>query len=261
MIDICFNLTHESFRKDATDVIDRARVAGVRAMIIPGTSIADSTNAIKLAKGIPDIIFPTAGVHPHIAKEWHSDSRKQLQNIVQNNAVVAVGETGLDYYRNFSPRTQQLLAFEEQINLAEATELPLFLHQRDAHKDFISILRQSAIQAAVVHCFTGNRDELNAYLELDLYIGITGWVCDERRGTHLEELIKDIPLNRLLIETDAPYLLPRNLNSEDRPRNRRNEPAFLKHINEHIATQLGVSANRLAQRTSENACQLFGISI
>ncbi len=259
LIDACFNFTHESFRKDETEVLARARAASVRAMIVPGASIADSAEAIERAAAHPGVLFPAAGVHPHSAKEWRGDSHEALSSLVRNDAVVAVGETGLDYYRNFSPRRQQLLAFEEQLSIAESAGLPLFLHQRDAHDDFIAALRQAAVTDAVVHCFTGNRDELDAYLELGLHIGVTGWICDERRGAQLQALVKAIPQERLLIETDAPYLLPRDLPRERRPRDRRNEPAFLPHVGERVAERLGVSPAELARRTSANTLRLFRI--
>ena len=259
LIDACFNFTHESFRKDEAEVLTRAKAAGVRAMIVPGSSIADSAEAIERSAAHPGVLFPAAGVHPHSAKEWCDDSPEALRSLLRNDAVVAVGETGLDYYRNFSSRRQQLRAFEEQLNLAESAGLPLFLHQRDAHDDFIAALRQATVTDAVVHCFTGNRNQLDAYLELGLYVGVTGWICDERRGTRLKDLVKAIPQQRLLIETDAPYLLPRDLPREQRPRNRRNEPAFLAHVGARVAECLGVSPTELARRTSTNALRLFRI--
>lgn len=262
LIDICFNFTHEAFRKDEEAVLARARAAGVCAMVVPGSSVADSADAIRRAAHYPGALFPAAGAHPHTARDWHEGSREQLQKLVRNDAVVAVGETGLDYCRNFSPRERQLRAFDEQIGVAEDTGLPLFLHQRDAHEDFIATLkpRRAAIIDAVVHCFTANRRELDDYLELDLYIGITGWICDERRGAHLKELVKEIPRERLLIETDAPYLVPRDLAPGTRPRDRRNEPAFLAHIGARVARCLGVSIEELARCTEANARRLFGIA-
>ena len=256
--DICCNLTHASFKKDTAEVLTRAQAAGVKTLVVPGTSISDSERAINLANQAPAMLLPTVGIHPHMAKEWRPDSREQLLRLAQNEAVVAIGETGLDYCRNFSPPDQQIAAFKKQLGVAKETGLPLLLHQRDAHEDFIAILRATEIKAAVIHCFTGSRDELDAYLELDLYIGITGWICDERRGRHLEELLSAIPPDRLLIETDAPYLLPRDLAPESRPRNRRNEPAFLVHVGKRIADALGIPIDELAYRTNSNAHLLFG---
>ena len=258
--DICCNLTHESFKKDTADILTRAQAAGVKTLVIPGTSIGDSEQAIDLAKRTPGRLLPAVGIHPHMAKEWGADSREKLLHLTQDDTVVAIGEIGLDYCRNFSPPGQQATVFEEQLGIAEETGLPLLLHQRDAHEDFIATLRTARIEAAAVHCFTGCRDELEACLELDLYIGITGWICDERRGRHLEGLLTMIPADRLLIETDAPYLLPRDLAPEDRPRGRRNEPAFLIHVGKRIASALGLSIEELAHRTNANARRLFGKS-
>ena len=259
-IDICFNLTHASFRKDEAEVLIRARAAGINAMVVPGSSLADSTDAVTLAQHHPDLLFPTAGTHPHLASDWHDDSREQLHALIRRHAVVAVGECGLDYYRDFSPRARQLRAFEEQVEVSAETGLPLFLHQRDAHDDFIGVLRQSKAGNGVVHCFTGNRGELEAYLELGLHIGITGWLCDERRGAHLEELVAAIPDERLLLETDAPYLLPRDLSPAVRPRDRRNEPAFVAHIGARVAACRGVPVTQIAHTTSANARRLFGLT-
>ena len=231
-------------------------------MIVPGSSIDDSATAVGCANRFPGILFPTAGVHPHLAKDWNGGSRDQLDALIRDNTIFAVGETGLDYYRDLSPRALQLQAFEEQIAVAEKTGLPLFLHQREAHDDFIATLkpRRAGITAAVVHCFTGRRHELDACLELDLYIGITAWICDERRGTHLREMVGSIPTDRLLIETDAPYLIPRDLSPEQRLHGKRNEPAFLAHIATRVAAYAGILTEELAQRTTANAQRLFGIA-
>ena len=257
LTDVCFNFTHESFRKDEAEVLARARAAGVDVMIVPGSSLNDSAAAIEHATRFPGVLFPTVGVHPHLAKEWREGSRERLYELAREPAVVAIGETGLDYFRDFSPRERQLRAFEEQLGVAEDIGLPLLLHQRDAHEDFIAVLRRAGVTDAVAHCFTGNRAGLDACLDLGLYIGVTGWICDERRGAHLKELVRAIPAERLLLETDAPYLLPRDLPRAQRPRARRNEPAFLAHIAVVVAECLDVSVEELARRTSANACRLF----
>jgi TatD DNase family protein len=174
--------------------------------------------------------------------------------------VCAVGETGLDYYRNYSPRAAQIAAFERQLAIAVDTGKPLFLHQRDAHADFIACLDQvrKRISRAVVHCFTGERDELVACLDRDFFIGITGWICDERRGTHLRELVRLIPADRLMIETDAPYLLPRDLNPK--PSHRRNEPMYLAHVCAAVAAARGESVESVAATTTAAAAAFFGLT-
>src|SRR5690606_15355231 len=177
--------------------------------------------------------------HPHHASEYTEECDAQMRALLAQPEVVAVGECGLDYNRDFSPRPAQRRAFERQLHSAVDTGKPLFLHQRDAHADFMAVMKQfdGRLPAAVVHCFTGTREELFDYLDQDWHIGITGWLCDERRGAHLRELVPHIPAHRLMIETDAPYLLPRTLKPS--PRDRRNEPAFLAHIAEELARDRG----------------------
>jgi len=173
--------------------------------------------------------------------------------------VVAVGECGLDYFRDFSPRDAQRAAFRAQLELAAAVQKPVFLHQRDSHADFVEILAPLRPQliGGVAHCFTGGVDELAAYLDLGLYIGITGWICDERRGAALRATLPKIPLDRLLLETDAPYLLPRDL--KPAPRNRRNEPAFLAHILERVAHGMDQPVEAVARASTANAVRLFNL--
>jgi TatD DNase family protein len=163
----------------------------------------------------------------------------------------------LDFNRDFSPRSHQEQWFEAQLELAFALELPLFLHERDAHERFLEILRpyRDRVPAAVVHCFTGTQDELQAYLDLDLHIGITGWICDERRGLHLQELVRSIPLNRLMLETDAPYLTPRTL--RPKPKSGRNEPAFLPYVLETVAQAMAKPPEVVADATTQTARQFF----
>ncbi|KAA3638646.1 MAG: hydrolase TatD, partial [Proteobacteria bacterium] len=198
MIDIGANLTHDSFDDDRETVIAEAKAAGVTGFIITGSDMSCSQKAIKLAHQHSDCCYATAGIHPHHAKDYNQALMSELSALLNDEKVVAVGETGLDYFRDFSPRPQQIKSFEGHIELAIKTGLPMFLHQRDAHVDFLPILKQQRDQLSdvVVHCFTDSKQALYDYLDLDCYIGITGWVCDERRGQHLLDLIHDIPLNR-----------------------------------------------------------------
>ncbi len=239
LIDIGANLTHDSFDRDRDAVLDRARQAGVVQMVITGASREHSPLAVQLAQQHPGFLYATAGVHPHHAVEYTEECDAEMRALHDHPEVVAVGECGLDYFRDFSPRPAQHRAFERQLQLAADNGKPLFLHQRDAHADFMAQMKnfEGRIGPAVVHCFTGERDELFDYLDQDWYIGITGWLCDERRGAHLRELVKNIPANRLMIETDAPYLLPRTL--KPMPKDRRNEPMFLSHIVEELARDRG----------------------
>ena len=259
MVDIGANLGHESFRDDLDDVLERARAAGVERIVVTGASESESAVAQGMAARYPRQLSATAGVHPHLAREWTEASADALRSLLARPGVVAVGEAGLDFNRDFSPRDCQERAFEAQIELAAELRMPLFMHERDASERFIAILarHRHRLGRAVAHCFTGNERALDAYLDLDLHIGITGWVCDERRGTHLHRLVSKIPSERLMVETDAPYLLPRDL--RPRPKSRRNEPAYLSHIVERIAHFRGEAPEQLAESSTRAAEAFFGL--
>lgn len=259
IIDIGINLTNKRFRNDVDAVIERAINAGVAPMVLTGTSAQGSEDAIQLAKRFPQMLYATAGVHPHDAKSWTATTRERIITLLDNKQVIAVGECGLDFNRNFSSKADQLRCFEDQLMIAVDHNKPVFLHERDAHEAFIEILAnyKSQLPAAVVHCFTGNRQELEAYLELDCYIGITGWVCDKKRGEELRTLIPYILSDRLLIETDAPFLTPHNL--PFKPDAGRNEPAFLPYVLQKISEILQQPYEILAQQTTKNAKRFFNI--
>src|SRR5688572_28707291 len=208
LIDIGINLAHDSYDADRSAVLERARAAGVVQMVVTGSSEATSRKALALAREHPLELYATAGIHPHQASEWSASTPEVLREIGMAREIVAIGECGLDYFRDYSPRPAQRAAFSAQLSLATQLGKPVFLHQRDAHEDFSAILREHArnLRGGVAHCFTGTAAELQCYLELGLAIGITGWICDERRGRHLLPLAKTIPVNRLLVETDGPYL-------------------------------------------------------
>ena len=257
LIDIGLNLGHDSFDRDRDAVWQRAEAAGVRRAILTGASREHSPKALELARTRPGTWFSTAGVHPHHATEYTDECDAELRALHAHPEVVAVGECGLDYFRDFSPRPAQRKAFERQLQIAVDTRKPLFLHQRDAHADFMAMLRNFAGRLAplVVHCFTGTREELFDYLDQDWHIGITGWLCDERRGEHLRELVKSIPARRLMIETDAPYLLPRTI--KPMPKDRRNEPMHLAHIVEELARDRGETVEQAAAATTATATAFF----
>jgi TatD DNase family protein len=260
LIDIGANLTHSAFQPDLDDVFMRAHKAGVTKLVVTGADAQGSRDALALAQKHPAKLYATAGVHPHHAKDFDSETEALLAELHTFCEVVAVGETGLDYNRNFSPREAQLFAFERQLALAIACGKPLFLHQRDAHADFIACMDnvRGRIARAVVHCFTGEKNELSDYLDRDFYIGVTGWICDERRGTHLRELVKNIPADRLMLETDSPYLLPRDL--KPMPSHRRNEPMYLPHIAEEVARCRGEDVAITAANATAATQTFFGIS-
>jgi TatD DNase family protein len=259
LIDIGVNLTHDAFQRDLSAVIKRAQEAGVAAMVVTGTSESSSREAQSLAHRYPGSLYATAGVHPHDARHWGPTTGDTLQALAATREVVALGETGLDFYRDFSPRSQQMQVFEAQLALAADLGMPVFLHERDASEAFLKTIRhyRSRLGSAVIHCFTGTAEQLAAYLDLDLHIGITGWICDERRGLHLRDLLPRIPLDRLMLETDAPYLLPRTL--RPKPKERRNEPAFLPHILNTVADCLNLTPDLVAETTTQTTRTFFNL--
>lgn len=259
LIDIGVNLTHDSFDHDRGAVLQRAAAAGVARMIVTGTSVTTSVQALSLPEPEPGRLYATAGIHPHHASEFDEHSIDALRPLLDDPRGVAVGECGLDFFRDFSPRDMQERAFAAQLELAAETGLPVFLHQRDAHAMFIAMLQQvrDRLSGGVAHCFTGGPEELRDCLDLDLYIGVTGWVCDERRSGPLRAALPDIPLDRLLLETDAPYLLPRDL--KPRPKTRRNEPCHLAHVLARVAAEMGQPPETVAEAATSNTERLFGL--
>lgn len=259
LIDIGANLAHDSFDDDRDEILSRARDAGVTRIVVTGSSDESNVRAAELAESRPGVLYSTAGVHPHHASDYSDESDALIRKLVEQDPVVAVGECGLDYFRNFSPREAQLDAFRRQLEIARDSGLPVFLHQRDAHDDFVEVLEPELpnLSRAIAHCFTGEGESLHEYLAMGLYIGITGWICDERRGKHLHDIVSIIPDDRLLIETDAPYLLPRTI--QPRPRTRRNEPAYLVEVLKTVAEARDQSIEHVAEITTENATRFFGL--
>ena len=259
LIDIGANLAHDSFIDDRNEVLQRAADAGVSRIIVTGSSDDSNVQAAAIAELHPGTLYSTAGVHPHHASHYGDASDALIRNLVQKDVVVAVGECGLDYFRNFSPREAQLEAFRRQLDIAKDTGLPVFLHQRDAHDDFVEVLEPALpdLSRAVAHCFTGEGESLHEYIAMGLYVGITGWICDERRGQHLHDIVTIIPDDRLLIETDAPYLLPRTI--RPKPKTRCNEPAYLGEVVKTLAEARGQSVDRVARITTENAVRFFDL--
>jgi TatD DNase family protein len=257
LIDIGINLTHDSFADDRAAVLASAQTAGVSQLIVTGATLEGSAAALELARAHPQLLFATAGVHPHHAVTLTAAELPQLRALLLQPGVVAAGECGLDYFRNYAPHAAQRHAFTLQLQLALECAKPLFLHQRDAHHDFVAALRDMAQPLrGVAHCLTGGLQELESYLELGLHIGITGWICDERRGQHLRDLVRLVPLDRLMLETDAPYLLPRDL--RPKPSHRRNEPKYLPHILAAVAACRGEPAAAVAAAATDNAIRFFG---
>jgi len=262
LIDIGANLADGAFDADREKVIRRGVAAGVRHMIVTGAGLSESERALELASEKMEMLRCTAGIHPHLATQW-TDSPKHARSVLGSALgsplAVAAGECGLDYFRNLSPPDAQRAAFAGQLELAAERGKPLFLHQRDAHNDFLAILKESKTRqlGGVAHCFTGGPEEAESYLELGLHIGITGWICDERRNQELLRAIPVLPLDRVLLETDSPYLLPRHPDAKPEKK-RRNEPQFLPCIAREVARHMNVEPEELAAAACRNTQALFG---
>ncbi len=259
LADIGLNLADQRFDEDRDGVLERARHAGVALQVLTGTSVADSRTALELARSTDDLCA-TAGVHPHVSRDFDDTAQRELAELARDPCVRAIGETGLDFNRDFSPRPDQEAAFTRQLELAVKLNMPVFLHQRDAHERFLPLLREfrDQLPGAVVHCFTGSRMELFDYLDLDCHIGITGWLCDERRGGELREMVSEIPLSRLLVETDSPFLMPRDLPFKPAVR-RRNEPAHLPWIVHRLAQCMERDEDEVARASWSNTLAFFNL--
>lgn len=261
MIDIGVNLTNKRFEKDLAEVIGNAKQAGLSSLMVTGTDIESSEQAIALTQTDPKFLYCTAGIHPHDASRFDSNSLSTLSALAKNPQVKAIGECGLDFNRNYSPPAEQEYAFVQQLELAVQLQLPVFMHERDANSRFIELLKpyRSQLTNAVLHCFTGSEADLQRCLALDLHIGITGWICDERRGKGLFDIVKLIPDNRLMIETDAPYLLPRSM--RPKPKSSRNEPKYLPYIAETIANARQQSVQSVMTNTQKNSQAFFNLPL
>jgi len=260
-IDIGVNLTNKRFNNDRDKVIQEAEAAGVKYQILTGTNITESKRAFQLTKEYSGKLFSTAGCHPHDAKNFTTQNYHQLEELLKHSSVVAVGECGLDFNRNFSPPAKQIEVLKQQLDLAVDTQKPVFLHERDAFEKHIEILQpyMNRLKGAVVHCFTGNEEQLKAYIELGAHIGITGWVCDERRGLPLRDIVHLIPDDKLMLETDAPFLLPRDL--QPKPKSNRNVPKYLPHIAQTIAHARDTSLESLSNQCYANTSNFFGLNV
>ena len=259
LIDIGANLTHSDYTNDLGIIIKEALESNIKKLIVTGSNNDESIKAYNLTKQYEENLYSTAGVHPHYAETYNKSVENSIYELSKHKSVVAIGECGLDYYRNLSSKKDQIRAFSSQLDIAQETKLPVFLHQREAHRDFTATLKENAryLCGGVAHCFTGTHEMLSAYLDMGLYIGITGWICDERRGRDLQEILQNIPLDRLLIETDCPYLLPRTL--KPKPKSRRNEPKFLHEVVKTIAKCTSHSPEDIVIFSTRNANKLFNI--
>ena len=259
MIDIGANLLHSQFDADRDKVIERAQSAGVERILLTASDLPTSVDAIEFCS-TRTAIRCTAGVHPHEAKNVEAGWVSTLSELATSPLVKAIGEMGLDYNRNFSTPAQQRAVFQSQLDISEQVGKPVFVHDREAATDVLAALtNHSKLAGVVVHCFTGSEKELDDYLSAGFHIGITGWVCDQRRGQPLRDIVTRIPLSRLLIETDAPYLLPHNTPADEltTKNKRRNEPSLLKYVVAQLAQLYGTDESEIVTATSHNARKLF----
>ena len=249
------HLDDRSFNKDLPQTIERAHQNDVRAMMVVGIDKTSSKKAVAIA-GQNKGVISSVGVHPHDAKQCSDAILRELKTIAQNPKVRAWGETGLDYNRMFSPQQDQERWFIRQLELGAELQLPMIFHERDSQGRFLEILRAhwSPGRSGVVHCFSGSPSDLRAYLDLGLFIGITGIVTVQSRGRELRRMIPSIPDDRLLVETDAPYLTP----TPERNKHRRNEPAFVRTVLFKLAQVRGQDPETMADIVWNNTCRLFG---
>lgn len=252
------NLFNERFDQDRDAVVERARQKQISELLLISSDIAETQKNISYCHQ-DKAIYCTAGVHPHHASSVAPDWLESLKLLLQQRQVVALGECGLDFNRNFSTPEQQIEVFSSQLDLATELNKPVYLHERDAFSTQISLLKNHSGLRGVAHCFTGRKEELKAYLDLGLFIGITGWLCDEKRGQSLREAVSYLPLDRLILETDAPFLLPKTMSPK--PKSSRNEPAYLAEIARHLALLTGRTPDEIALYSRRNTLNLFNLSL
>ena len=259
IIDIGANLTHPDLYPNIKKIIQHMSDANVTHAIIISSTLNDAHKAISIAEQFPGKFYTTVGFHPHNAKEFNHTDIKDIKALLQNKFIVAIGECGLDYYRLYSEKKDQIFCFENHINLAIDSQTPLFLHERNAHNDFYTILSSAStkLKKFVVHCFTGDKNILKKYLDLGSYIGITGWITDKARGSHLHEIIQYIPSDRLMIETDCPYLIPHNI---EKNVGKINYPHYLPYVASFVAKCLNKELDLVRQSTYKTTKEFFSIN-
>ena len=272
-IDTGVNLTDPRF--ELAPLLLRAAYANVEHIVVISTSIDDAEKAVALCQQHNNIdssnyteysdserasintvkLACTAGIHPHYSDNANPQSWTKLKRLIADNRISAIGECGLDFNRNFSTKANQLFAFEQQLDIAANHNMGVYLHERDAFDEQIKLLEQYApsLKFMVTHCFTSHKEHLDAYVALGCYVGITGWLCDEKRGQALREAVTTLPLSRLLLETDAPYLFPKTL----KPRKSKNEPCYLPHIAETLSQITSQDVSAIEKHAFDNALKLF----
>ena len=249
------HLDHEGFPNEVEDVITRAKQAGVAWITTIGSSgdVSLMKEAVAVAEGHENV-FAAVGIHPHEAKDAVADTFEQLGNLLDIPKVVALGECGLDYHYMHSPRQDQLRVFQQQIEMAYQKRMPLVLHCRKAHDDCIRMLQTGPLNTTpgIVHCFDGTKQQMVEYLDLGFYVSIPG-IVTFKKADYLREAVKDLPMDRMLIETDSPYLAPKPF------RGKRNEPSYVVYTAMEIARIKGCDVETVAMETAKNAKQVYGI--
>jgi len=249
------HLDDRSYQKDIAAVLDRARKAGVEKIMVVGTTHKSAHEVVSIAEAHENI-YASIGIHPHDAKDCSEEKLRSVRTLAKSKKVRAWGEIGLDFNRMYSPRAAQEKWLVSQLEIAGELELPVIFHERDSDGRLLEIIKTLSKEPfGVVHCYSGNKAELDQYLDLGLYIGITGILTLKERGGPLRDLVRFIPKNRILIETDAPYLTP----TPERNKSRRNEPAFVRSVLLKLAEVLDEDPESLAETTWDNTCRLFHI--
>jgi TatD DNase family protein len=251
MIDTHTHLNDHKFDADLDEVVSRAEAAGVERIVVCGSDMPSSRRAVEIA-GRYASVYATVGVHPHDAKSFHEGDLRELRELSSTDKVIAIGEIGLDFHYDFSPRPDQIAAFETQLQLAREVRLPVVVHSREAHAETVAVMKAAgAIEGCVFHCFSGDVRDAGEVLEMGFYIGVDGPVTFKSRED-VREVVRACPADRLLIETDCPYLAPVPHRGE------RNEPAFVRYVCEEIARVRGIAPGEVAEMTARNARRLFG---
>ena len=254
LIDSHAHLDMKHFHFDRDQVVERALSANVRHIITVGIDILSSRNAIELTKTYP-CVFASIGIHPHNADNANIDDLEQISSMAKKDKIVAIGETGLDFYRNRSPREKQKKVFEQQLEIAVSLDLPVVIHDREAHAETLEILSSFKRNrlTGMIHCFSGDYNLAETFIDMGFYISIPGTVTF-RNARQMQDVVKSVPLNRMLIETDAPFLAPVPY------RGKRNEPSYINHTAQEVANLRGISFEEVSHHTSKNTCQLFNLT-
>lgn len=253
LIDTHAHIFYENFKDDLDEVIQRAKDNGVEKIIVPATDLKTCTEVISLAEKY-EIIYGTAGVHPHETKDWDKANINQLEKFAQHEKIIGIGEIGLDYYYDFSPKEKQKEAFTDQLNLAVKLGLPAVIHNRDSDDDMLEVIdsyKGSGLKAQF-HCFNASSDHAAKYIEMGHYISFTGNITFKKADS-LRNVLMQIPLDRIMVETDSPFITPVPF------RGKRNEPAYVKYVAEKTAEIHGITFEEAARISSENACRFFNL--